>query len=205
MPTLLFVNGSVRGDSGNTAALGRHALRLLPEGTQGEELVLASYGGTVEALVERIERADALLFGTGVYWGSWGSPLQRFLEVLTSYELEPCFLGKPVGAVVTSDSVGGLDVAQRLLGSLSLFGCSVPPLSTLVLSRVATAAGESAENEDNDDVWQLADLGVVVDNLLKASAQRVDWATWPARQLPRVTGVYPASGPLGAGLAKFVS
>ena len=202
MPTLLFVNGSILGDSVNTAAIGRHALRLLPEGTLGEELELASYDGTVEALVERIVRADALLFGTGVYWGSWGSPLQRFLEVLTSYELEPCFLGKPVGAVVTSDSVGGLDVAQRLLGSLSLFGCSVPPLSTLVLSRVATAAGESAEN---DDVWQLADLEVVVDNLLKASAQRVDWATWPARRLPRVTGVYPASGPLGAGLAKFVS
>lgn len=75
-------------------------------------------------------------------------------------------------------------------------------MSTLVLSRVAAAAGESPEN---DDVWQLADLGVVVDNLLKASAQRIEWATWPARQLPRVTGVYPASGPLGGGLAKFVS
>jgi chromate reductase len=201
MPTLLFVNGSIRGDSGNTAAIARHALGLLPEGTRGDELVLASYGGTVEALVERIERADALLFGTGVYWGSWGSPLQRFLEVLTSYELEACFLGKPVGAVVSSDSVGGLDVAQRLLGSLSLFGCSVPPLSTLVLSRVASAAGASAEN---DDVWQLADLEVVLDNLLKASAHRIEWATWPARRLPRVTGVYPASGPLHGGLAKFV-
>ncbi len=126
MATLLFVNGSVRGDSGNTAALGREVIRLLPEGTQADELVLASYSGTVEALVERVERADALLFGTGVYWGSWGSPLQRFLEVMTAYELESCFLGKPVGAVVTSDSVGGLDrraasariaLLVRLLGS----------------------------------------------------------------------------------------
>ena len=202
MSTLLFVNGSIRGDSGNTAAVGRHARGLLPAGSRGDELVLASYRGMVEALVERVERADAILFGTGVYWGSWGSPLQRFLEVLTSYELEPCFLGKPVGAVVTADSVGGLDVAQRLLGSLSLFGCCVPPLSTLVLSRVACAAGASPEN---DDVWQLADLEVVVGNLLKASALgQVDWSAWPARRLPRVSGEYPASGPLGGGLAQFL-
>jgi chromate reductase len=129
--------------------------------------------------------------------------LQRFLEVMTAYELSPCFLGKPAGAVVSADSVGGLDIAQRLLGAFSLLGCVVPPLSTVVVSRVATAAS-AAEPEANDDVWQADDLGVVVQNLSLASALRaLPWATWPVRHLPRLTGAYPAQGVLTGGLAKF--
>src|SRR5437868_13680976 len=136
---LLLLNGSLRGSTGNTARLLERAQRFLPADWQSETLSLPEYSGTIEGLAERLLAADAFLIGTGVYWGSWGSPLQRFLEVMSAYELSPCFLGKPAGAVVSADSVGGLDIAQRLLGAFSLLGCVIPPLSTVVVSRVATA------------------------------------------------------------------
>jgi multimeric flavodoxin WrbA len=148
--------------------------------------------------------ADALLVGSGVYWGSWGSPLQRFLEVISAYELSPCFLGKPVGAALTVDSVGGLDVAQRLLGAFSLMGCIVPPLSTLIVSRVGCVATQ-VNPQANDDVWQIDDLNVVVQNLaLARSLSGVPWATWPVRKLARTAGPYPAHGVLPDGLDKFL-
>jgi hypothetical protein len=84
-----------------------------------------------------------------------------------------------------------------------LLGCVVPPLSTVVLSRVAAAASE-ADPEANDDVWQREDLRVVVKNLSTACALRaLPWATWPVRKLARLEGRYPSHGPLSAGLAKF--
>ncbi|HTA88379.1 MAG TPA: NAD(P)H-dependent oxidoreductase, partial [Polyangiaceae bacterium] len=202
--TLLLLNGSVRGSTGNTARLLERAHDSLPKNWQIDTLALAEYDESVEALSGRLVAADALLLGTGVYWGSWGSPLQRFLEVISAYELSPCFLGKPVAAAVTADSVGGLDVAQRLLGAFSLLGCLVPPLSTLVVSRVGNAA-TLADARENEDVWQTTDLDVVVQNLCIAHSLRgAPWATWPVRKLPRVDGAYPAHGVLDAGMDKFL-
>ncbi|HEY1534992.1 MAG TPA: NAD(P)H-dependent oxidoreductase [Polyangiaceae bacterium] len=202
-PRLLLLNGSLRGSAGNTATLLQYAQASLEAPWQSDTLALAEYSGSIESLVLRLTSADAFLLGTGVYWGSWGSPLQRFLEVMSAYELSSCFLGKPAGAVVSADSVGGLDVAQRLLGAFSLLGCLVPPLSTVVVSRVAAAATE-ADPEANEDVWQADDLRVVVKNLSTASALRsLPWATWPVRKLARIEGPYPSHGVLSAGLAKF--
>jgi len=200
---LLLLNGSLRGSTGNTAALLQRASGFLAAGWQAETLCLADYAGSVEALAERLLAADAFLIGSGAYWGSWGSPLQRFLEVMSGYELSACFLGKPVGAVISADSVGGLDVAQRLLGAFTLLGCLVPPLSTVVVSRAACAASE-ANPEANADVWDTDDLEVVVRNLIAAQALRaLPWATWPVRRLPKLEGAYPTHGALAEGLPRF--
>ena len=199
----MLLNGSLRGTDGNTARLLQRAALALPVTWRADALCLAEYAGTVEALAERLLSADAFLIGSGVYWGSWGSPLQRFLEVITSYELSKCFLGKPAGAVISADSVGGLDVAQRLLGAFSLLGCLLPPLSSVVLSRAACAA-TAADPEANRDVWQREDLEVVVQNLVLAQGlTSAPWATWPVRKLMHVAGAYPAYGALEAGLEKF--
>jgi NAD(P)H-dependent FMN reductase len=201
---LLLLNGSVRGSTGNTASLLARADAALPEGWQSDTLSLAEYSGSVEAIAGRLLAADAFLIGSGVYWGSWGSPLQRFLEVISAYELSACFLGKPAGAALSVDSVGGLDVAQRLLGAFSLLGCVVPPLSTLVVSRVGGAASRS-DAKANEDVWHVDDLDVVVRNLVLAQSSRATpWATWPVRKLARVDGPYPTHGVLAAGLDKFL-
>lgn len=200
---LLLLNGSLRGSDGNTARLLQRASDMLPPDWQADTLCLADYRGTVQALAERLTSAHAFLIGSGVYWGSWASPLQRFLEVMSSFELSPCFLGKPAGALISADSVGGLDVAQRLLGAFSLLGCLVPPLSSVVLSRAACAA-TAADPEANADVWQFDDIEVVVNNLVVAKTlTRAAWSTWPVRKLARVEGDYPAQGPLHAGLEKF--
>jgi len=200
---LLLINGSLRGRDGNSARLLHRAAQTLPSHWQTDALCLAEQGGTVEALAERLTTADAFLIASGVYWGSWGSPLQRFLEVISSYELSRCFLGKPAAAVISADSVGGLDVAQRLLGTFSLLGCVLPPLSSVVLSRAACAIA-AADPDANADVWQADDLAVVVQNLVLAQAFTAQpSATWPVRALARIDGDYPAHGPLGAGLEKF--
>lgn len=200
---LLLLNGSLRGTQGNSARLLQRAAGALPSTWHADSLCLADYRGTVEALAERLLSADAFLIGSGVYWGSWGSPLQRFLEVISGYELSACFLGKPAGALISADSVGGLDVAQRLLGAFSLLGCVQPPLSSVVLSRAACAAS-AADPQANADVWQLEDLEVVVHNLVLAQAfAEKTWATWPVRKLAPIVGDYPAHGPLSAGLEKF--
>ena len=203
-PRLLLINGSLRGANGNTGALLANVQHSAAPNWQFDTLTLAEYSGSVEALAARLQAADALLIGSGVYWGSWGSPLQRFLEVMSGYELSPCFLGKPAGAVISADSVGGLDVAQRLLGSFNLLGCLVPPLATVVVSRAGCAATR-ADAAGNADVWQPEDLEVVVHNLRLALAFRqIDWERWPVRQLERIEGAYPSHGTLANGLTRFV-
>ena len=200
---LLLLNGSLRGSTGNTAALLQRASTFLAPGWQADTLCLADYAGSIEALADRLLTADAFLLGSGVYWGSWGSPLQRFLEVMSAYELSACFLGKPAGVVISADSVGGLDVAQRVLGAFSLLGCLVPPLSTVVVSRAACAA-TAVDPDANADVWQVEDLEIVVHNLIAAQALRsLPWATWPVRKLPHLSGAYPTHGAIGTGLQKF--
>jgi NAD(P)H-dependent FMN reductase len=196
-----FLNGSLRGTAGNSNTLLAAARRALPPSVECDEIVLAEYAGTVEALAGRLERADALLFATGVYWSSWGSPLQRFLEVFSGYELTSCFLGKPAGALVSMDSVGGADVAQRLLGVLGWFGCLVPPLASVVISRTGSGVRDQPGFED---VFQVDDIRVLVANLCAAVPSRqTAWNTWPITHLDRASGSYPQSGPLLGGLGRF--
>src|SRR4051812_13935515 len=98
---MIILNGSIRGAQGTTA-------RMLKR-IEGDHVTLADYAGTVDALRERIRAAKQIVIGTGTYWSSWGSPLQRFIEVMTSDEATEVFMGKPLGVVVTMDSVGGAD------------------------------------------------------------------------------------------------
>jgi chromate reductase len=198
---LLVVNGSIRGRIGNTGEVLAAAAKYLPEGTEPRELVLATYEAAVEDIANELRAADGLLVGTGVYWGSWGSPLQRFLEVMTTFEASSLFVGKPVGVVVTMDSVGGSDVAQRLLGVFSTLGCLVPPMPMVVVSRVAACLNGVPGNED---VWQVEDLSPLLQNLVLAmTAAGLPWRTWPVVKTAAVTGRYPANGVLDLGVPRF--
>lgn len=207
---LLALNGGVRGDDGDAAEAMRAALAFAGD-VDVAPVTLAMYKGTVEAMVQLVTDADALLFATGTYWSSWGSPLQRFLEVMTPLEATPAFLGKPAACVVTMDSVGGVDVGARLLGALSTMGCATAPFPLVVLSRVGFAV---QGKPGFDDVWQPRDLEVTMANLVaharvardaRNAATRehapVAWSVDKGR-LPK--GPWPATGPLDLGFPRMM-
>lgn len=201
MRRLLVINGAVRGASGNTARVLAAARARFPADLEVRDLVLADYADTVEAMARELSEADALLFATGVYWGSWGSPMQRFFEVMTWLEGTDALLGKPAGVVVTMDSVGGQDVAQRLIGVCATLGCLVPPMPMVVLSRLSTAVSGTPGNED---VWHVDDISALVENLQTAAAIRgLPWRSWAFERTAMPTGVYPASGAIDLGLPRF--
>jgi multimeric flavodoxin WrbA len=202
MKQLLIVNGSVRGDTGNTTHLLNLAAKAARErDVDVQELTLAGYDGTIEALVERARKADGFIFGTGVYWNAHGSPLQHFIEVMTACESTDTFLGKPASVIVTMDSVGGTDVAARLLGVLNLWGCSIPPLSTVVISRVSLLAQTVIEDADT---WIPDDVKTLARNVCVAmQASQPAWEAWPVRTTPSLTGAYPPLPPLQADHPKW--
>jgi chromate reductase len=195
---VLLLNGSIRGDDGDTAVLLRRARAILSShGDVVDELVLASCTDDLDDLRARVTAADAFVVGTGTYWSSWGSPLQRFLELATPWEASAAFVGKPVIALVTMDSVGGIDVAARLLSTLVLFGCCVPPFATVVVSRT----GQAVEGAPGfDDVWRLADVDVAVTNLRALADARARFSAWPVERAGALRGRFPLAGPVDLGL-----
>lgn len=209
-PNILIINGSLRGRAGNSYALAQYAQALMAAGSGATSaiLTLADLQGPVDAIYEQLCSSDGFLVISGVYWNSWSSLLQRFLEVSTAFEQTPVFRGKPVACAVSMDSVGGSEVAARIHAAFSGLGCWSPPCATVVVSRVgqeAMKASEGMPDNPNDDVWRLADLEIVVSNLLTASAyNRADWKQWPHTSLRRPQGDWPAQGSLDMGSPIFL-
>ena len=194
LPNILVINGSLRGQEGNTGRVVTHLCRYGRTRAQVSELCLAEVHEDVSTLEKALDEADGLIFCGGVYWNGHGSVLQRFIEVATAWETTGKFLGKPAGVVLTMDSVGGMEVAARLLGILNLLGCMVVPLGAVVLSRVSQMAAVQGHGAD---VYTLADADILFDNMvLCCAAPRPHWRTWPVEATRALQGPYPCVGPL---------
>jgi chromate reductase len=218
-PHLLLLNASLAGDAGNTAVLLARARRLLSRRANVESLTLAALPSFTpdsassdsqlsalgsqplpipqlstlnSQLIGALSRANGFLLGTGTHWDSWSSVLQTFLEAATPHEGTALWLGKPAAVVVSEHSVGGKGVLSRLQGVLVTLGCTLPPMSGLVLSRAARLAAEHAPDPaTTSDFWCEADLRVVCHNLTEAArcalpsprravhATLPRWRTWP--------------------------
>lgn len=185
-PHLLLLNASLAGDAGNTAVLLARARRLLTRRATVESLTLATppvsaSGSQLSALNSQLSAANGFLIGTGTHWDSWSSVLQKFLEDATATEATKLWLGKPAAVVVSEHSTGGKGVLSRLQGVLVTLGCSIPPMSGLVLSRAAVIAARH-DPAAARDFWCEDDLRVLCHNLAEASR-----VTLPAAQpaLPR--------------------
>jgi chromate reductase len=197
-PHLLLLNASLGGDTGNIAVALARAHRLLARRATVESLTLSTLArqpasGPVAQpsafspqLATPLAAADGFLFGTGTHWDSWSSVLQKFLEDATPAEGTALWLGKPAAVVVTEHSVGGKGVLSRLQGVLVTLGCSIPPMSGLVLSRAALLAAPR-DPAAASDFWCEADLRVVCHNLAEAARVTIPsarpatpkWRTWP--------------------------
>lgn len=207
---ILIINGSLRGTTGNSEAVANAAVKILEKDLQQEvkRITLAAPLPSIREVYDLLADCDAFLVISGVYWNNWSSPLQRFIEVTTAFENTPAYFGKPVACAVTMDSVGGIEVAARLQAVFGGLGCWTPPCSTLVLSRTgqeAMAASAGKEEDQNEDVWRMADLSIVLRNLVTAANMPGDkWVAWPHSELTIPDGPWPGNGVLDMGSPKYL-
>lgn len=179
LPRILLINASLAGESGNTSMLLARARRLIARRARLTAVTLAgNEAPDFAALRPQIAEADGLLIGTGTHWDSWSSVLQKFLEDATPAEGTALWLGKPVAVIVSEHSTGGKGVLSRLQGVLVTLGCTLPPMSGLVLSRAALIATRH-DAEACRDFWCIEDLRIVCHNLIEAAAGTRHWKTWP--------------------------
>jgi multimeric flavodoxin WrbA len=172
---VLVLNGSPSGAKGNCAEFIREIKTRID--AKFEVLHLANEKFDA-AFKKKISEASAVVFVTGTYWDSWGSPLQRFLEDMTEMEASSAIMGKPCAVFVLMHSVGGKSVLSRLQGVLSTMGFLIPPMSGMVYSLVSDIALKSKTSHAKD-FWQLDDADLILENLIKACELNVLWATWP--------------------------
>lgn len=179
-PRVLLLNASAAGAAGNSARLLAKLRGQLASRAELTEAVLAGEGATdFAALTPALREADALVVATGTHWDAWSSPLQKFLEDATPSEATALWMGKPAAVVVSEHSTGGKGVLSRLQGVLSTFGCVIPPMSGVVISRSGQMARRHAPAEA-EDFWCAEDLAVVAHNLTEAAARpRAGWRAWP--------------------------
>jgi multimeric flavodoxin WrbA len=179
--TFLLINGSKYGCEGNTQTLMDEAAERLANYGEVQWLHLTE-GVSVEAAENALRAASAIVIGTGTYWDSWGSPLQRFLEDMTHTEGTDCWIGKPVAVLITMHSVGGKAVLSRLQGVLNTFGALIPPMCGIVYSAVAHAALRGEENAITEDLWRQSDLDIICHNLNESCNHANKWRSWPVER-----------------------
>lgn len=178
MSNVLIVNGSLGGSLGNTAEL-----LALAEERLGKEATVSTLELIREPSLDRIldacSQADAFIFGTGTYWDSWGSPLQRFLEMTAHTEAMDYWLGKPAGVIVTAHAVGAKSVLSRLMGVLNVYGMVLPPMAGLAYTWANEVALATAPEHLVREMWTPQDVDVICHNLLEVLRGGKDWHCWP--------------------------
>lgn len=175
--TVLILNAGLSGSDGNSHVVAQHcATYLAQQGVTSAVLVLRDHAP--QDVEQAIARAERLVFVTGTYWGGFSSFLQRLFEELTRAEGTSLWLGKPVAAMITAHQVGGQTVLFRLQGIASSLGCLIPPMSGVVITKVAEQLRARAP-ELCADVWGLADIATALQNLLAAPSPTGQFDAWP--------------------------
>ncbi len=207
---ILIINASIRGQQGNSYAIALSAKNYI-EKTQNANVEiydLTHPKSTVQEVYALLEKTDAYIVISGTYWNNISSTLQRFIEVCTPFENTNAFFGKPVSTIISMDSVGGIEVANKIISSFSGLGCWTPPCSTIILSRLGEEAvklTQDFEDDPNEDVWRLEDIEILIDNLIIASQiEKKKWKVWPNIQLHLENGQWPESGDLNMDNPKFL-
>ena len=81
---ILILNGSPQGSNGNSQVLIQKIIKALTNtSVKVHQLSQKNYS---LVLKKDLKAADGVIFVSGTYWDSWGSPLQAFLEKATELE-----------------------------------------------------------------------------------------------------------------------
>lgn len=180
MQTVTVLNASLSAKAGNTFKLLERVAELLSSKVRIVWLDLIE-PRSIEKYKTILHDSSGFVFGTGTYWDSWSSPLQKFFEDTTDFEASAIWIGKPAAVIVSMHSVGGKGVLSRLQGVLSSLGLLIPPMSGLVYSAANQLALEQ-ESPVCEDLWCPDDLEVVAHNLLEALKHTSHWRAWPVRR-----------------------
>lgn len=173
---IIAINGSPNGSLGNSALFIKSHLKITKEDSL-EVFHLAKKSDFSKAL-KKITSADAVVFVTGTYWDSWGSPMQAFFEALTPLEGHPSLMGKPCACIILMHSVGGKSVLSRMQGILNTMGFVIPPMSGLVYSLVNQLA-KNTKSLHAPDFWSPDDWAFILNNLRVCVNNQFEWHTWP--------------------------
>jgi multimeric flavodoxin WrbA len=181
---VLIINGSLGGRAGNTSMLLKKIRRMILKTNDATRVRIVHLHPTFSWNTVKgcIKRADCLIFSSGTYWDSWGSPMQLLFEKMTVLEGSKYLVGKPACAVVTMHSVGGKEVVSRILGNLVSLGCMIPPFAGFAYSYADHVAHKTRTSGRKllDDVWHIQDLQTLLNNLLKATSIEVkpEYEVW---------------------------
>lgn len=184
MKNVLIINGAIGGRTGNTSMLLKKIKKtILKQHDSVRVRIIQLYPTFCWNSVKRnIKKADCLIFSTGTYWDSWGSPMQQLFEKMTILEGSDYLLGKPACAIVTMHSVGGKEVCSRILGNLVSLGCMIPPFAGFAYSYADHVAHKSRTSSKRllDDVWHIEDLETLLHNLIKAAGieSKPEYRVW---------------------------
>jgi NAD(P)H-dependent FMN reductase len=174
--SVLILNAGLAGRAGNSQVIAAHAAEVLERrGAAHESLVLRD--ATIGEVQAALARSQRLVFVSGTYWGGFSSLLQHLFEELTPSEGGALWLGKPAAVLVSAHQVGAQSVLWRLQGLLVALGCSIPPMSGVVISKVGEELRRRAP-ELCGDVWGLEDVAVALHNLL-ATPVTCSFRAWP--------------------------
>lgn len=161
------------GRTGNTSMLLKKIKKMILKGREGISVktIHLHPAFSWNRVKRSIKKADGLIFSTGTYWDSWGSPMQQLFEKMTVLEGSKYLVGKPAGAVVTMHSVGGKEIVSRILGNLVSLGCMIPPFAGFAYSYADHVAHKTRTSGRKllDDVWHIQDLQSLLNNLIKAA------------------------------------
>jgi len=206
---ILIINASIRGQQGNSYAIALSAKNYIEktQSANAEIYDLTHPKNTIQEVYTLLKNADGYIIISGTYWNNISSTLQRFIEVCTPFENTDAFFGKPVSTIISMDSVGGIEVANKIISAFSGLGCWTPPCSTIILSRLGEEAVKQTqdwENDPNEDVWRLEDIEILIDNLTIAiQMEREKWKVWPNIKLHLEDGKWPECGDLNMDNPKF--
>ena len=174
LPTILFVNGSLGGNTGNTAELFAIGEESLIGEAKVTHLELARQP-SLDRVLAACDEADGFVFGTGTYWDSWGSPLQLFLEQTAHTEGDDIWLGKPLGVVVTAHAVGAKGIVSSLFGVLNVYGMQIPPFAGIAYTFSNEVALPHANDHLRNELWKADDVAVVCHNVVEMARGGSDW------------------------------